>query len=248
MDLKGKAAIITGSAKGIGFNIALKLSEYGCNIVISDILEDEAKKAAEQIKSKGVEAVSVKCDVSKADDVKNLVETATQAFEQIHILVNNAGITRDTLLLRMDEKDWDLVMNINLKGTFLVTKEVVAKAMRKKKYGKIINIASVVGIMGNTGQANYSASKGGIIAFTKTIAREYAKSGIYSNAVAPGFIDTDMTRQLKDEVRDFYKNLIPMDKFGSVEDVANAVLFLASPLSDYITGQVISVNGGMLMP
>lgn len=247
MNLKGKIALVTGSGRGIGRAIAEKLADNGCNIIISDVNEEESKATAAEITKKGVEAIGLKCDVSKSDQVAELIKGGLTRFGRIDIVVNNAGITRDGLLMSIKEEDWDLVLNINLKGAFLVTREVI-KPMMKERFGRIINIASIVGLMGNSGQANYTASKGGLIALTKTTAREYASRNINVNAVAPGFIDTPMTQQLPEKVRDAMLAQIPQGKYGSVEDIANAVLFLSSDLSNYITGQVISVNGGMLMP
>ena len=195
----------------------------------------------------GVSTFSSRCDVSKSSDVEQLFKSSLQKFSRIDILINNAGITKDGLVMRMKEEDWDLVLDINLKGSFLMTREAV-KIMMKQKYGRIINIASIVGLMGNAGQANYTASKGGLIALTKTTAREVASRNINVNAIAPGFIDTAMTRALPENVKTAMLNMIPLQKFGNAEDIAGAALFLASDLSTYITGQVLSVNGGMLMP
>jgi 3-oxoacyl-[acyl-carrier protein] reductase len=247
MNLKGRTALVTGSGRGIGRAIAEKLADYGCNIVISDVNEEESKSTAAEIAKKGVETIGLKCDVSKSDQVAEMIKAVIGKFGRIDIVVNNAGITRDGLLMGMKEEDWDLVLNINLKGAFLVTREVI-KPMMKERFGRIINIASIVGLMGNAGQANYTASKAGLIALTKTTAREYASRNINVNAVAPGFIETPMTQKLPEKVKEAMLAQIPQGKYGSVEDIANAVLFLASDLSNYVTGQVISVNGGMLMP
>lgn len=245
--LKGKTAIITGSGRGIGKAIAMRLAELGANIVINDIpSSDYADATCEEIKALGVDSIVVKGDVRSADDVKTLVDTTLEKFGTIDIFVNNAGVTRDTLMLRMTEQDWDLVMDINLKGAFNCTK-AVARPMMKQRSGAIINIASVVGVMGNAGQANYSASKAGLIGLTKTTAKEFASRGIRCNAVAPGFIASDMTDKLTDDVKQQYFDAIPLSKFGKTEDVANVVAFLASDMAAYVTGQVINVDGGLLM-
>ncbi len=244
--MKGHTAIITGGGRGIGKAIAESLAGAGVNIVVVDVNLDIAKEAAAELEKLGIKSMALKADVSSSSDVSSIFENVVKEFEKVEILVNNAGITRDGLLLRMKEEDWDAVININLKGTFLCSKEAV-KAMSKQRYGRIVNIASVVAFMGNPGQANYSASKAGIIGLTKTIAKEYASRGITVNAVAPGFITTAMTDALPENIKQEMLNAIPMNKFGTVEDVANAVAFFASPGSGYITGQVMHVNGGMYM-
>lgn len=245
--LKGKTAIITGSGRGIGKAIAMKLASYGANIVINDIpSSDYADATAEEIKAMGVDSIVVKGDVRNADDVNNLIQTTLDKFGTVDIFVNNAGVTRDGLMLRMSEDDWDLVLDINLKGAFNCIK-AVARPMMKQRGGAIINIASVVGEMGNVGQANYSASKGGLIALTKTTAKEFASRGIRCNAVAPGFIASDMTDKLSDEVKKQYFAAIPLGKFGQTDQIADVVAFLASDMSSYVTGQVINVDGGLLM-
>ncbi len=245
--LKGKTAIVTGSARGIGRAIALKLAENGANIVINDILGAQtAEQTAEEIKALGVGAIVTYGDVRNIDDVKAMCDKALEEFGTIDVLVNNAGITRDNLMLRMSEEDWDAVLDINLKGAFNCTKTVV-RPMMKQKSGSIINIASVSGVMGNAGQANYSASKAGLIGLTKTTAKEFAKKGIRANAVAPGFISSAMTDKLTDDIKAKYFDAIPLGKFGTAEDVAKAVAFLASDLSSYITGQTINVDGGLIM-
>ncbi|RJQ50673.1 MAG: 3-oxoacyl-[acyl-carrier-protein] reductase [Nitrospiraceae bacterium] len=246
MRLQGKKALITGAAQGIGKAIALAMAKEGADIGIADVNVESAEKTALEIRGLGVKGVAIKLDVSKQEDVSRAFESVTKEFGALDILVNNAGITRDTVLLRMKEEDWDAVLNINLKGSFLCSKEAV-KIMAKQRSGKIISISSVVAFMGNPGQINYSASKAGLIGLTKTIAKEYAGRGIRANAVAPGFIQTAMTDVLSDAVREEMKKAIPLGQFGASEDVANAVLFLASKESDYITGQVIHVNGGMYM-
>ena len=245
--LKGKTAIITGSGRGIGKAIALKLASYGANIVINDIpSSDYADATCEEIKALGVDSIVIKGDVRNTDDVDTLINTTLEKFGSIDIFVNNAGVTRDGLILRMNEDDWDLVMDINLKGAFNCIK-AVARPMMKQRGGAIVNIASVVGEMGNAGQANYSASKGGLIALTKTTAKEFASRGIRCNAVAPGFIASDMTDKLSDEVKKQYFAAIPLGKFGQTDQIADVVSFLASDMSSYVTGQVINVDGGLLM-
>ncbi|MDI6800686.1 MAG: 3-oxoacyl-[acyl-carrier-protein] reductase [Thermodesulfovibrionales bacterium] len=244
--MQGHAAIITGGGRGIGKAIAESLAKKGVNIAVIDVNMDIAQETSAELQKLGIKSVALKADVSNSADVSNIFESAVKEFGKVEILINNAGITKDGLLLRMREEDWDAVININLKGTFLCSKEAV-KAMSKQRYGRIVNIASVVAFMGNFGQANYSASKAGIMGLTKTIAKEYASRGITANAVAPGFITTAMTDALPDNVKQEMLKAIPMNRFGTVEDVAAAVAFLASPESGYITGQVIHVNGGMYM-
>jgi 3-oxoacyl-[acyl-carrier protein] reductase len=244
--LKGKIALITGSAQGIGKAIALKLADAGADIIISDVNLEASQATAQEIESLGRKTIAIKCNVADANEVNELVKKATEVFSKIDILVNNAGVTRDNLLMRMNENDWDMVLDINLKGAFLVTKAICPIMMRQRN-GRIINIASVVGKMGNAGQANYAASKGGMIAFTKSIAKEFSSRNITCNAVAPGFIETPMTAKLPDTIKELYIKSIPLNRFGTSEDVANAVQFLASDESGYITGQVISVDGGMVM-
>lgn len=244
--MKGQTAIVTGGGRGIGRAIAETLARRGVNIAVVDINLDIAKEASAELEKLGIKSIALKADVSNSSDVVSLFETAVKEFNKVEILVNNAGITKDSLLLRMKEEEWDAVLNINLKGTFLCSKEAV-KIMSKQRYGRIISIASVVAFMGNPGQANYSASKAGIIGLTKTIAKEYASRGITANAVAPGFITTAMTEVLPENVKNEMLKTIPMSRFGTVEDVANAVVFFATPEAGYITGQVIHINGGMYM-
>ncbi len=246
MRLKDSIALITGAAQGIGRAIAIGMAKEGAYIGIADTNIEKAEAAAEEIRALGVKAVPIQFDVSKSGEIASAFEKLMKEYGRIDILVNNAGITKDALILRMKEEDWDLVLNINLKGVFLCSKEAI-KIMAKQQYGKIINIASVVAFIGNPGQANYSASKAGIVGLTKTIAREYASRGIRANAVAPGFIQTAMTDVLPEKVKDEMKSNIPLSQFGLPEDVANAAIFLASKEADYITGQVIHVNGGMYM-
>lgn len=244
--MQGHTAVITGGGRGIGKAIAVALAKRGVNIALVDVNLEIAKETASELQNYGVKSIPFKADVSNSSDVASLFDLTIKEFGKIEILVNNAGITRDGLLLRMKEEDWDQVININLKGTFLCSKEAV-KIMSKNRYGRIINIASVVAFMGNPGQANYSASKAGIVGLTKTVAKEYASRGITVNAVAPGFITTAMTEALPEGVKQEMLKAIPMGRFGNVDDVANAVLFFAQPESGYITGQVIHVNGGMYM-
>jgi 3-oxoacyl-[acyl-carrier protein] reductase len=247
MNLSGKTAIVTGGSRGIGRSIALKLAEKGANVVVNYTNNaSKAQEVVDEVKKMGVEALALKADVSSEDAVKALVKEVSKHFNTIDILVNNAGITRDTLVIRMKDEDWDKVMDINLKGTYLCTK-LIGKKMMKQRSGKIVNITSVVGIMGNAGQANYAASKAGVIGFTKSIAKEFAPRGINVNAVAPGFIQTDMTDKLPEEVKENYAASIPLGRLGSPEDVANIVAFLCSEEADYLTGQVINVDGGMVM-
>ena len=246
MEFKGQVALVTGSARGIGRAIAEALARKGVALVIADVNLDEARAFSADLAKSGAKTMALRIDVSNSREVITAFEEILKEFGRLDILVNNAGITRDGLLLRMKEEDWDAVIDVNLKGVFLCAKEAV-KAMAKQRYGRIVNIASVVAFMGNPGQANYSASKAGIVGLTKTLAKEYASRGITANAVAPGFITTAMTDALPDNVKEEMKKAIPMARFGAIEDVANAVVFLASPSSGYITGQVIGIDGGMFM-
>jgi 3-oxoacyl-[acyl-carrier protein] reductase len=246
MRLKGQVAIVTGSAQGIGQAIATALSQEGARLVISDIREEAAAATAKQLADTGRETMAVAANVADEASVKAMVEKVLSSWGKVDILVNNAGITRDALLIRMKEADWDAVLDINLKGVFHCTKTVLP-AMTKQRSGKIVNIASIVGVMGNAGQANYVASKAAVIGLTKTTAREYASRGIAVNAVAPGFIQTAMTDALSQDVRQRLMEQIPLGRLGTPQDVANAVLFLVSEQAAYITGQVLHVNGGMLM-
>ena len=246
MKLAGKVALVTGAAQGIGKAVALLLARNGADIVVSDINLEKAEETAREVQALDRKALAIKVDVAKLDDVEKMVGAILARFGQVDILVNNAGIARDKLILRMTEEDWDAVLNINLKGTFNCTKAVV-RHMSKQRSGKIVNIASVVGEMGNAGQGNYAASKAGVIGFTKTIAREFAQRGINVNAIAPGYIETPMTDALPDKAKEELKRLIPMDRLGKPEDVAEAVLFLVSDASSYITGHVLNVNGGIYM-
>lgn len=246
MRLEGKNALITGAAQGIGKSIALGMAKAGANVAIADVNIESAQTASREVSALGIKSMALQLDVSKQDNVASAFKSFSEEFGPLDILVNNAGITRDGLLLRMKEEDWDAVLNINLKGAFLCAKEAI-KIMGKQRFGKIISISSVVAFMGNPGQANYSASKAGLIGLTKTIAKEYSGRGIRANAVAPGFIQTAMTDVLSDEVKNEMKKAIPLGQFGTPEDVTNAVIFLASKEADYITGQVLHVNGGMYM-
>lgn len=242
-----KVAFITGATRGIGKAIALELAKEGYNIALNYRTENEALESLKkEISEIGVECYPVQGDVSKAEDSERMTKEIIEYFEQIDVLVNNAGITKDNLILRMKEEEFTDVINVNLVGTFNITKNVI-KYMTKKRYGKIINLSSVVGISGNAGQSNYAASKAGIIGFTKSIAKELASRNITANAVAPGFIQTDMTNVLKDEIKEAIEGTIPLKRLGTAEDVAKVVKFLASDESSYITGQVINVDGGMLM-
>lgn len=242
-----KVAFITGATRGIGKAIALELAKEGYNIALNYRTENEAlENLKKEISEIGVECYPVQGDVSKAEDSERMTKEIIEHFEQIDVLVNNAGITKDNLILRMKEEEFTDVINVNLVGTFNITKNVI-KYMTKKRYGKIINLSSVVGISGNAGQSNYAASKAGIIGFTKSIAKELASRNITANAVAPGFIQTDMTNVLKDEIKETIEGTIPLKRLGTAEDVAKVVKFLASDESSYITGQVINVDGGMLM-
>lgn len=244
--MTGQTAIVTGGGRGIGKAISIALAKKGVNVVVVGTNFDIASQTAKELIGLGVRSLAVKADVSQVDDVKNIFEKAMSEFGKIEILVNNAGITRDNLLIRMKDEDWDSVLNVNLKGTFLCTREAV-KIMIKQKYGRIINISSIVAFMGNPGQANYCASKAGIVGMTKTIAKEYANRGITVNAIAPGFITTAMTEKIPENIKNEMLKAIPMNRFGSVDDVANGVVFFASPDSGYITGQLLHINGGMYM-
>jgi len=246
MDLSKRVAIVTGSGQGIGREIALLLAEHGASVVTTDINAATAKEVAAEIEAKKRKSIAIPANVTVAQEVHALVEQTLSTFGQIDILVNNAGITRDGLLMRMSEADWDLVLNINLKGAFICTQAVV-RHMIRQRWGRIVNIASVVGLIGNAGQANYAASKAGIIGLTKTTAREVASRGITVNAVAPGFIDTGMTQKLSENVKQEYLKQIPLGFFGLPKDVAYAVAFLVSEEAHYITGQVLNVNGGLAM-
>ncbi|WP_404432926.1 3-oxoacyl-[acyl-carrier-protein] reductase [Sutcliffiella horikoshii] len=245
--LKGKTAVVTGASRGIGRAVALELAEQGANVVVNySGSEAKAYEVVEAIKEMGSEAIAVRCNVGNMEDVQAMMKEALTHFGTIDILVNNAGITRDNLLMRMKEDEWDDVININLKGVFNATK-AVTRQMMKQRSGRIINIASIVGVMGNAGQANYVAAKAGVIGLTKSTARELASRHITVNAIAPGFITTDMTDKLTEEVKSEMLKQIPLARFGEAKDIASVVSFLASEKSAYITGQTLHVDGGMVM-
>jgi len=246
MRLKDKVVMITGGARGIGRSIAMVFAAEGADIAVCDVNLEASETTCRDIEGLGRKAIAVKMDVTSIGNVEEGLNKILDKFTKVDILVNNAGITKDTLILRMSEADWDAVISVNLKGTFNCTR-AVSKIMVKQRRGNIINIASIIGIIGNPGQANYSASKAGIIALTKTSAKELASRNINVNAVAPGFIQTEMTAKLPDDLKEKMKAVIPLDKFGTPEDVANACLFLASEDASYITGQTIVVDGGMVM-
>jgi 3-oxoacyl-[acyl-carrier protein] reductase len=248
MGLSGKVALITGSARGIGKAIALELASHGVNIVINDILtKNEIDKTLREIKKSGNMVIGIKADITVFDEVDRMVKEIISKFGKIDILINNAGITRDSYLIRMKEEDWDEVIKINLKGTFNCSKAVAKYMMRQKSTDKIVNISSVIGVVGNIGQVNYAASKAGIIGLTKSMAKELAIRNINVNAIAPGFIETDMTKKLPEKVIQDLQQHIPLKRLGAVEDIAKVVYFLVSDAANYITGQVINVDGGMVM-
>jgi len=246
MDFQGQNAIVTGGTRGIGKAIAEGLAKRGVNVAVAGRNIDAATEVAAGLTALGVRSRGFRLDVSNGREVEQVFEEMRKEFSRIDILINNAGITKDGLLMRMKEEAWDAVIDTNLKGVFLCSREAI-KDMAKQRYGRIVNISSVAAFMGNPGQANYSASKAGIVGFTKTVAREYAGRGVTVNAVAPGFIETAMTDVLPENVKEEMKKLIPLARFGKGEDIAHAAVFLASPESGYITGQVIHVNGGMYM-
>ncbi len=246
MELKDKIALVTGGAQGIGKIVGEELARQGAHVILGDVNLEGAQASAAEIKNNGGSASAVELNVTDAVGVQKTFDSISKEFKLVDILVNNAGITRDGLVMRMKEADWDLVLSINLKGSFLCTQQAV-KQMMKQKSGSIVNIASIVGLMGNAGQANYSASKAGLIGLTKTTAREVASRGIRVNAIAPGFIDTAMTQVLDEKVRERLIEQIPLARLGLPEDIANCVSFLVSDRAGYVTGQVLSVNGGMLM-
>jgi len=247
LDLQGKIAIVTGAGRGIGKAIAMKLASCGANIVINDIKgSDAALETQKEIEALGVSALTVLGDVRSTEDVDELVKQTIAKFGRVDILINNAGITRDGLLLRMKEEDWDNVLDINLKGAFLCTKAAI-KPMFKQHSGVIVNMASIVGVTGNASQVNYASSKAGLIGLTKSVAKEYAARGIRVNAVAPGFIQSKMTDVLPEDIKESYLKSIPLARFGEVEDIANTVLYLVSDLSNYVTGQTIHIDGGLVM-
>lgn len=246
MRLDNKVAIITGAARGIGFSIAKTISSHGATSVIVDLDQEAVNTAVQQIDDAGYKAIGFKADVTNSEEITSIFKELNKQFGQIDILVNNAGITKDGLIMKMKEADWDAVINVNLKGTFICTQKI-CRFMLKKRSGVIINIASVIGLMGNAGQANYAASKGGIIALTKSSAKEFASRNIRVNAIAPGFIQTEMTKKLPQEIIDNYSAAIPLSRMGKADDVANLCVFLASDEASYITGQTIQVDGGLIM-
>ena len=242
-----KTVFVTGGSRGIGKEVALKFAEEGYDVIINYVSEKtDVEALKKEFEEKGAETLILKADVSKEVEVQEVIKQAIEKFGKIDVLVNNAGITRDNLLMRMSEEEFDKVLEINLKGTFIVTK-AVTKYMMKKRSGSIINLSSVVGVSGNAGQCNYSASKAGIIGFTKSVAKELASRNIRANAVAPGFIETDMTNVLPENVKEEIHNQIPLKRMGSAKEVAELIYFLGSEKSSYITGQVINVDGGMVM-
>jgi len=246
MSFSGRVTIVTGASQGIGEAIALELAREGTELVLIDVQKEKLEEVAQRIGEKKGRAVSYYSDVSRLDQVEKIIESIIQKHKKIDHLVNNAGITRDNLLMRMKEEDWDSVLAVNLKGVFNLSKTVI-RHMISKRYGRIVNLSSVVGLMGNAGQSNYSASKAGVIGLTKSLAREVASRGITVNAIAPGYIATPMTDTLPDSVKKTFVDIIPMKRFGTTEEVAHLVKFLLSDDAAYITGQVVSINGGMLM-
>src|SRR5579884_43071 len=246
IDLQENVALVTGGAQGIGKAIVDLLADCGASVVVSDINRETAEKTVAELTAQGKKAMAAQANVARGVEVKAMVDSVISQWGKVDILVNNAGITRDTLLLRMKDEDWDAVLSVNLKGTYNCMKAVLS-SMSKQRRGRIVNISSIVGVIGNAGQANYAASKAAVIGLTKTVAREYASRGITVNAVAPGFIDTAMTAVLPAEVKENLMKQIPLARLGSASDVANAVVFLASDRASYMTGQVLHVNGGMYM-
>ena len=247
MNLKGKTVLITGGSRGIGRAIALAFAEEGTNVIINYTSDEEnAKDVIKEIEKFGVKGLAVRANISKAEEVNSMFDKIKEDFDMIDVLINNAGITRDSLFIGMKEKDWDEVIEVNLKGMFLCTKAVIRKMLRQR-YGRIVNISSVVGVVGNPGQANYCASKAGVIGFTKSLAREVASRNITVNAIAPGFIKTDMTDALPEDIKESVMGTIPMGRYGNPEDIANIAVFLSSDKAGYITGQIIHIDGGMAM-
>jgi 3-oxoacyl-[acyl-carrier protein] reductase len=246
MDLEGKCAVVTGGGRGIGKSICLALARKGADVAAVDILEEELSGTAKELKALGRNAAGLVCDVTRPDQVRSMFGRVVEDLGGVHILVNNAGITRDNLMIRMSDDDWKKVIDVNLSGVFNCCREA-SKYFIKERFGRIVNISSVVGLMGNAGQVNYSASKAGIVGLTKSVAKELATRGVTVNAIAPGYIDTEMSRAISDEARSKLTRMIPVARLGTVDDVANVVAFLVSDDAGYITGQVINVDGGMLM-
>jgi len=242
----GKIVIVTGAARGIGFSIAEGFASAGATTAIIDISEEAVKEAVHKLQAVGYKAIGYNADVTDAIRIGEILTEINERYGRLDILINNAGVTRDGLLMKMKEEDWDLVLNVNLKGTFICTQKI-SRIMLKQKQGVILNIASVIGIMGNAGQSNYAASKGGVIAFTKSCAREFASRNIRVNAIAPGFIETEMTKILSEDVVKKYAEVIPLKKMGKPKDIADLCLFLASEEANYITGQTINIDGGLIM-
>jgi 3-oxoacyl-[acyl-carrier protein] reductase len=246
MDLKNRCAVVTGGGRGIGKAICLRLARLGADVAAVDILESEAEGTAAEVRALGRKALAVACDVSSSAEVQAMFAKVVESLGGVHIVVNNAGITRDNLMMRMSDEDWKKVIDVNLSGAFNCCREA-SKYFIRQRFGRVVNVSSVVGLMGNAGQANYSASKAGIIGLTKSVAKELATRGVTANAVAPGYIDTEMTRAISEQARSKLVSLIPVARLGGVDDVANVVAFLVSDDAEYITGQVINVDGGMLM-
>ena len=246
VNIQNKHALVTGGGRGIGREIALYLAKAGADVAVSDIDLQSANETVAQIESYGKKGMAIQANVAESTSVSHMISSFLDHFKTLDILINNAGITRDNLIIRMKEEDWDNVLSINLKSVFLCCKEA-ARPMMKARYGKIVNIASIVGLTGNAGQVNYSAAKAGILGLTKTLAREFSGRSITVNAVAPGFIHTAMTEKLTDQDKQKFIDRIPLKRMGTPEDIAKAVFFLVSPLSDYITGQTITVDGGLVM-
>jgi 3-oxoacyl-[acyl-carrier protein] reductase len=246
IELQGKTAVVTGGGRGIGREISLTLGSYGVDVAVVDVNLESAEETVDMMEKDVGRGMPVKCDVSDSKDVDDCIQRILEWSDQIHFLVNNAGITRDKIVLKLSEEDWNKVIQVNLNGTFNVTRATV-KQMIRKRYGRIVNISSVIGIMGNVGQSNYAASKAGILGFTKSIAREVAGRNITVNAIAPGFIETPMTDSLSEERKEMMRGMIPMNRFGTGRDVAGIVVFLVSDMGSYVTGQVIHCDGGMVM-
>ena len=247
MSLKRKIVLVTGGSRGIGRAIALAFAGEGADVIINYTGDEEnAKNVMKEIEKFGVKGLAIRANISKAEEVDSMFDKIKEDFDVVDILINNAGITRDSLFIAMKEKDWDEVIEVNLKGMFLCTKAVIRKMLRQR-YGRIINISSVVGVIGNPGQTNYCASKAGVIGFTKSLAREVASRNITVNAIAPGFIKTDMTEALPEDIKESMIGAIPMGRYGNPEDIANIAVFLSSEKADYITGQIIHIDGGMAM-